>query len=110
VVLLGQRVVAGPPAVANDRVHEEALDADEDDCRERENEQVQVEDVLPRVRLRCGRQEAAAQQCDDDEQEAGANRRPRPRSGDRGGHQLVRGSWVLNRRVRTRSGVPTADR
>ncbi len=102
VVLLGERVVARLAAVADDRVDDEALDREEHQGREYEHEHVQVEDVLPGVGLGIGRKQAAAQQRHDEQQSAGTDDVPRSRSGPRMWHQLVRGSWFLNRRIPTR--------
>ena len=59
VQLLRQHVVARLAAVAEDGVQDEALDADEDDRRQAEDEQVEVEDLLAGLGLRLRRQHAA---------------------------------------------------
>ena len=88
VELLRQDVVAGLAPVANDGVEDEALDADEDDRREAEDDQVEIEDVLAGVGLRRRRQETAGEQDHEHERRQPAGDRSQPGPGRRGVHRL----------------------
>jgi hypothetical protein len=73
VKLLGEHVVARLAPVARDGVEDEALDADKDDERQAEDQQVEVEDVLPRLGVRLRREHAAGKQREEQDASSGAS-------------------------------------